>query len=111
MLSSNVVDSFSIPFLKIIIRAAHRIVLSELQATVIEKVTQTLISCTFYKTSHFTHLYSLFPAEPHPLPYIKAATAILYSMPYIELMLMEWISLIPHMPSIYFQPAHHTIID
>ena len=54
MLSSNVVDSFSIPFLKIIIRAAHRIVLSELQATVIEKVTQTLISCTFYKTSHFT---------------------------------------------------------
>ena len=50
MLSSNVVDSFSIPFLKIIIRAAHRIVL----ATVIEKVTQTLISCTFYKTSHFT---------------------------------------------------------
>ena len=63
MLSSNVVDSFSIPFLKIIIRAAHRIVLSELQATVIEKVTQTLISCTFYKTSHFTLITILSVAD------------------------------------------------
>ena len=38
-----------------------------------------LVSAENYKTSHFAHLYSLFPAEPHPLPYIKAATAILYS--------------------------------